>query len=70
MQILLKLISGTASLEASNPYAMSEPTNSYLFGRSFEKPLKTKKLSSIFSRDIPIMNLEEQIKKKSTPDSL
>jgi len=67
MQILLKLISGTPSLEPSNPYIMSEPTNSYLFGRPFEKPVKAKKLGSIFNRDIPYMNLEELIKKKSTP---
>jgi hypothetical protein len=46
---------------------MDEPTNSYLFGRPFEKPLQTNKLSSIFNKDIPQVDLEQQIKKKSTP---
>jgi hypothetical protein len=71
MQIVLKLISGdVAPSEPSNPYIMSEPTNSYLFGRPFEKPIKSKKLGSIFNRDVPYMNLEELIKKKSTPASM
>lgn len=67
MQIQLKLISSTPSQDALNPYIMDEPTNSYLFGRPFAKPLQTNKLSSIFNKDIPQTDLEQQIKKKSTP---
>jgi hypothetical protein len=54
MQIQLKLISeSTSPTEPSNPYVMSEPTTSYLFGRPFEKPIKAKRLGPLFGRGIP-----------------
>lgn len=47
---------------------MSEATNSYMFGRPFEKPIKSKKLGKIFNRDTINFDLENLIKSKSTPN--